>query len=82
MRNLAAALQVFFPYPTPIKSPSLNQRFPHVESVSDLYPIEFDTYCLKPAKEMRSIIREQMGYADNKEAGKNIPDIKTLGCDV
>ncbi len=56
--------------------------FPHVETVSDISPEEFDTYCLQPAKAMRSIIREQMGHADSKEAGKQIPDIKTVGLDA
>ena len=53
--------------------------FPHVESAKDICPEDFDTYCLKPAKAMRSIIREQMGHADPKESGKSIPDIKTIG---
>ena len=56
--------------------------FPHVENISDISPEEFDYYCLKPAKAMRSIIREQMGYADAKELGKTIPDIKTIGLDT
>lgn len=56
--------------------------FPHVESASDISPEEFDYYCLQPAKAMRSIIREQMGYADAKELGKTIPDIKTIGLDA
>ena len=56
--------------------------FPHVESISDISPEEFDYYCLQPAKAMRSIIREQMGYADAKELGKTIPDIKTIGLDA
>ena len=34
---------------------------------------------VEPAKAMRSIIREQMGLADSKEAGKTVPDIRTLG---
>ena len=56
--------------------------FPQVESASELSPEDFDKYCLQPAKAMRSIIREQMGYADSKEAGKTIPDIKTAGLDA
>ena len=55
--------------------------FPHVASTKDIDPKEFDTYCLQPAKAMRSIIREQMGLADIKEAGKVIPDIRTFGLD-
>ena len=56
--------------------------FPHAESAEDIDPKEFDTYCLQPALSMRGIIREQMGFADIKEAGKVMPDIKTKGlCD-
>lgn len=53
--------------------------FPHAESASCIDPKDFDIYCLQPAKAMRSIIREQMGLVDLKEAGKTIPDIKTKG---
>ena len=53
--------------------------FPHVDSAKDISPEDFDAYCLKPAKAMRSIIREQMGHADPKESGKGIPEIKTIG---
>ncbi len=53
--------------------------FPHANSASDISPEDFDTYCLKPAKAMRGIIREQMGFADSKESGKILPDIKTAG---
>ena len=53
--------------------------FPHVEKPEDISPTDFDAYCLQPAKAMRSIIREQMGLADSKEAGKTVPDIRTIG---
>ena len=52
--------------------------FPHAESTADISPDDFDTYCLQPALEMRSIIREQMGLVDFKEAGKVVPDIRVL----
>lgn len=52
--------------------------FPHAESRADISPDDFDTYCLQPALEMRSIIREQMGLVDFKEAGKVVPDIRVL----
>ena len=56
--------------------------FPHAERTEDIDPKDFDTYCLQPALSMRGIIREQMGFADIKEAGKVMPDIKTKGlCD-
>lgn len=53
--------------------------FPNAESTKDISPEDFDNYCLRPAKEMRSIIREQMGMVDSKEVGKSIPDISTVG---
>lgn len=53
--------------------------FPHIQDARDMSPFEFDSYCLQPAKEMRSIIRMQMGFVDSKEAGKSIPDIRTKG---
>ena len=56
--------------------------YPHAEKPEDITPEDFDTYCLQPAKAMRSIIREQMGFADSKEAGKTVPDIRTLGLGV
>ncbi len=56
--------------------------FPHAERASDISPEDFDRYCLQPAKEMRRIIREQMGLVDSKEAGKTIPDIRTAGLET
>ena len=53
--------------------------FPHVRSAEDVSLFEFDSYCLQPALEMRSIIRVQMGLVDPKEAGKSVPDIRTKG---
>lgn len=53
--------------------------FPHITDATEMSPFDFDCYCLQPAKEMRSIIRVQMGLVDSKEAGKNVPDIHTRG---
>ena len=53
--------------------------FPHITNAAEMSPFEFDCYCLQPAKEMRSIIRVQMGLVDSKEAGKTVPDIRTRG---
>lgn len=53
--------------------------FPHIRSAEDMSPFEFDSFCLQPALEMRSIIRIQMGLIDIKEAGKTVPDIRTKG---
>ena len=56
--------------------------FPQAETAEDINPADFDTYCLQPALAMRSVIREQMGFADSKESGKTIPDIKTLNLEA
>ena len=53
--------------------------FPHAEKQGDITPEDFDFYCLQPALSMRRIIRKQMGFADSKEIGKTVPDIKTKG---
>ena len=53
--------------------------FPHITDANEMSPFDFDCYCLQPAKEMRSIIRVQMGLVDSKEAGKTVPDITTRG---
>ena len=53
--------------------------FPHIRDASEMSPFEFDCYCLQPAKEMRSIIRIQMGLVDSNETGKSIPDVHTRG---
>ena len=54
--------------------------FPHVSTKNDIEPNEFVKYCLKPAKEMRQIIRNQLCIVDPKEydiEGKRyVPDIK------
>ena len=55
--------------------------FPHAESPKDINANDFDKYCLQPAIVMRSIIRNQMGLIDIKEAGKKVPEIKTIGVD-
>ena len=62
-----------------ICSAYLKLLFPHVKCCEDISPFEFDSYCLQPAKEMRGIIRVQMGLIDIKEAGKSVPDIRTRG---
>ena len=50
--------------------------FPHAKKREDLSMEDFETYCLNPAKEMRAIIREQMGILDPHEhGGKTIPEI-------
>lgn len=57
----------------------LKLLFPHVQTVSDIDIREFKRYCLKPAMEMRQIIRMQMGYTDEKYQGTCVPDFKVEG---
>lgn len=52
----------------------LKLLFPHVKNVDDINKRDFEEYCLKPAKEMRSIIKKQRSLIDS-EVDENIPDI-------
>ena len=57
----------------------LKLLFPNVRKVSDIEKKDFMRYCLKPAKDMRAIIRMQMGYSDEREQGKTVPDFRVEG---
>ena len=57
-----------------ISTAYLKLLFPNVKSSSDISVREFKKYCLKPAMEMRQIIRMQMGYADEKYQGTVVPE--------
>lgn len=50
--------------------------FPNVRSAEDISTMDFKRYCLKPAMDMRQIIRMQMAYADEKYQGTVVPDFK------
>ena len=52
----------------------LKLLFPNVRQPSDISPRDFNRYCLRPAMDMREIIRIQMGIVDEKEAGKTVPN--------
>lgn len=52
----------------------LKLLFPHVRSEKDISSFDFKKHCLKPAMDMRAIIRMQMGYADEKLQGIAVPD--------
>ena len=52
----------------------LKLLFPHVRQPQDISARDFNRYCLRPAMEMREIIRIQMGIIDEKEAGKSVPN--------
>lgn len=51
----------------------LKLLFPNVRKASDISARDFNRYCLRPAMDMREIIRLQMGLIDEKEAGKTVP---------
>ena len=59
----------------------LKLLFPHVRQANDISARDFNRYCLRPAMDMREIIRIQMGIADEKEAGKSVPSfsVKDVG---
>jgi len=52
----------------------LKLLFPNVRVANDITAYDFRKYCLKPAMEMRQIIRMQMGYADEKYQGSVVPE--------
>ena len=55
----------------------LKLLFPDATTVSQLRVDDFSTYCLEPAKEMRRIIKTQLGIMDHGEfGGSTIPDIQ------
>ena len=54
----------------------LKLLFPHVQRKEDMKNRDFKAYCLKPAMEMRSIIKIQLGILDPDEfGGKTVPNI-------
>ena len=55
----------------------LKLLFPQVKSPEEISATDFEKYCLRPAKEMRGIIKKQLGILDFGEFGQsNIPEIK------
>ena len=54
----------------------LKLLFPNATDINKVNIEEFETYCLEPAKEMRRVIKTQLGIMDRGEfGGKAIPDI-------
>ena len=53
----------------------LKLLFPHVYERDDISKKEFETFCLKPAIEMRKIIKRQISLIDN-EFNDTLPEIK------
>jgi ATP-dependent Lon protease len=54
----------------------LKLLFPHVQRPEDITSRDFNMYCLKPAVEMRAIIKIQLGILDPEEfGGKTVPEL-------
>jgi ATP-dependent Lon protease len=51
----------------------LKLLFPNVRSVDDINVREFQTYCLRPAVNMRDIILRQLGILDAQFKGQDMP---------
>lgn len=51
----------------------LKLLFPYVRNVEDINEMEFERYCLRPARLMRRIILKQLALIDREYAGKDIP---------
>ncbi len=55
----------------------LKLLFPHVKSAEKISATDFEKFCLSPAREMRGVIKKQLGILDPGEFGQAvIPDIK------
>jgi len=54
----------------------LKLLFPHVRRVEDINKGEFEKYCLAPAMEMRSVIKQQLHLLEPGEYNDTVPDIK------
>ena len=60
----------------------LKLLFPNVQHPEDISAHEFNLYCLKPAIEMRSIIKIQLGILDPDEfRGKTVPELSVKDID-
>lgn len=53
--------------------------FPNVREKGDIQLKDFYDFCLEPAKEMRRIIKTQLGIVDMEFLGKDIPNITIAG---
>lgn len=51
----------------------LKLLFPHVRSAEEVNIREFQEYCLRPARKMRVIIKNQLKKLDNEFEGKDVP---------
>ena len=60
----------------------LKLLFPNVRQASDVSAQDFRRYCLKPAMDMRGIIRIQRGFADERQQGKTVPQFTLKEADT
>lgn len=51
----------------------LKLLFPHVRTASDISAKDFKDYCVRPAANMRGIVKYQMGLLDKEYLGKDVP---------
>ena len=56
----------------------LKLLFPNVKEPKDISKRDFVKYCLKPAKQMRKVIKIQLGIMDEEFRGKDIPDFDVV----
>lgn len=49
--------------------------FPHIDNINEISTQEFETLCLRPAIDMRKIIKKQISLIDN-EFNENLPEIR------
>ena len=59
----------------------LKLLFPNVRSAKDIDTFDFRNYCLRPAKEMRGIIKIQLGILDIEYQDKPLPELEINGQD-
>ena len=60
----------------------LKLLFPNVRQASDISSRDFKKYCLRPAMDMRAIMRIQRGFADEKQQGKTVPQFTVKDVDA
>lgn len=60
----------------------LKLLFPNTKNSNDVNLVEFKKYCLRPAIEMRGVIKYQMGLLDTEFKGKDLPRFDVQGLNV
>jgi ATP-dependent Lon protease len=50
--------------------------FPNVREAGEIDPDDFIRYCLRPARQMRGIIKTQLGIMDTEFRGKDVPQFE------